>query len=118
MRENVFGIQRPEMIDCTVMTYHWGRSLLTIRLKRQNSPEVQYLKFGGVLYFAAPTEWNGARFDLCDASDCLDILIQMGKVPEFTTAEHLKERNINLYRVDIAFAPVTVIAHKASKYNG
>lgn len=118
MQENVFVIQRPEAVDCTIWTYQWAHAQLTLRLKRQNSPEIQYLRFSGVQYVAMPNEWSNARFDLLDDEDCLNLLVQVGKLPQGMSLEVFKTKGIYLYQVALPNAPVWVAAHNANKYNG
>lgn len=114
---NFFAIKKPETVDCAVMQYHWGRSQLIVRLKRQNSPEVQFIRFGGVEYVSAPIHWTGAEFTLQPASECLVLLQQVGRAGLFVTEEQLQERGISLYTVNLPESQVKIVARIANKYS-
>jgi hypothetical protein len=114
---NHFGVAQPDNVNCHVMEYHWGRNMLLIRLKRQNSPEVQYIKFGGVEYFAGPMEWTGANFTLRGAEECLQVLKDAERVGEFVTADMIKERGLSLYTAELGNSLVVIVSKSAHKYS-
>ncbi|MCU0514453.1 MAG: hypothetical protein MUE40_18015 [Anaerolineae bacterium] len=115
---NVFAILKPDMMNCMVAEYHWGRATMTVKLNRENSPEVHYIRFGGVEYFAGPMHWRGASFAQRPASDCLELLRRAGRVNEFVEEETLKERNIRLFVVQLEQSEVQIVCHLANKYSG
>jgi hypothetical protein len=115
---NVFAIQKPETIDCQVNEYHWGRSMMTLKLSRQGSPEIQYIKFAGVEVFSGPMIWTGANFILRPTTECLELLVVAGRANDFVTEKDLVERNIRLYAVELAQLHVQIICHTANKYSG
>ena len=115
---NAFGVMKPEMIECQVTQYHWGRSAMTVKLSRQGSPDIQYIKFGGVEVFSGPLTWMGANFVLRPTSECLELLQQSERVNDFVTEKDLNERNVRLYLVELQFIHVQIVCHQASKYSG
>lgn len=115
---NVFAVMKPEMIECQVTQYHWGRSMLTLKLSRQGSPEIQYIKFSGVEVFSGPLTWTGANFVLRPTSECLELLQIAERVNDFVTEKDLNERNIRLYMVELAQMQVQIVCHLANKYSG
>jgi hypothetical protein len=116
--ENIFGLLRPDMVDCMVTQYHWGRATLTVKLSRENSPDIQYLKFGGVEVFSGPLKWRGANFIQRPTSDCLELLQQAERVSEFVTEADLEERTIRLYVVELEHIHVQIVANMANRYSG
>lgn len=113
---NVFALQRPDMIECMVYDYHWGRGALTLRLQRENSPDIQYIKFSGVEYFSGPVKWKGANFSIRPTSECLELLQRAERVNELVTEDNLIERNIQLYTVELEHLPVLIVCHLANRY--
>jgi len=112
---NVFVIQRPETIHCVVMSYEWGKGLMTVKLSRQNSPDIQYIRFQGVEVFAGPMQWDGANFVLQPAASCLEVLQLAGRVSEFVTEKEIQERKLKLYTVDLPQMSVQIVCHVATK---
>lgn len=116
---NIFGIQRPEMMACMVTEYKWNRQVLTVKLKRDQSPEVFYLRFTRVEFFAGPMMWQGADFHIGNDADCLELLQLTGRIGEFATEDHIRKIGYKLYGVDIADGvTVQIIAGVANKYSG
>lgn len=115
---NVFAIQRPETIHCQIQDYHWGRGQLTIKLSRQNSPEISYLRFQGVEVYAGPMQWDGGNFVQQSTAACLEIMQIAGRASEFVTEAMLQERNMKLYTVELAQMQVQIVCHTATKYVG
>jgi|GEM_PF-2095778 hypothetical protein len=115
--ENFFKVPVPDNVACQVMEYHWGRATLLVRLRRQNSPEVQYIRFSGVEYFAGPMVWNGAAFDLRDPEECLNVLRDAGRVNDLVDVEQLVTHGLHLYTVTLPQTLVCVVAKQASRYS-
>lgn len=118
LKKNIFGLQRPEMFDCLVTSYAWGRQLLVIKLKRQNSPEVHYLRFSGVEFFCGPMHWRGASFTQASDAECLDLMRLLGRASEFTEERHIQQIGMNLYQVDLEQIQIQIIAHGVRRYAG
>ena len=112
---NVFAIQRPETIHCMVMSYDWGKGLLMVKLSRQNSPNIQYIRFQGVEVFAGPMQWDGGNFTQQPDAACLEVLQLAGRISEFATEKELKERKMRLYTVDLPQMSVQIVCHGAMK---
>jgi hypothetical protein len=115
---NVFEIPRPDMVDCMVAEYQWNRAILTVKLSRQNSPEVQYLKFGGVEVFSGPLHWTGANFVVRPTAECLELMQHVDRISEFVTEAQLEERGYKLYIVELRAAQVQVVCKMVNKYSG
>lgn len=116
---NIFGIQRPEMMECTITNYKWNRQILTVKVKRENSPEVFYLRFTKVEFFAGPTIWKGADFRIGSDADCLDILQMTGRIGDFATEAHIRQLGYKLYGVDIGEnITLQIISAKVNKFSG
>lgn len=119
MPDNFFALKQPEAYDCQIRQYKWGGGAMHIRLKRKNSPEVQYLKFSGLEFFCGPLQWEGANFGIRSTADCLAILQKHGCVSPFVEVQHLEERNIRLYVVEIGGdVPVQIIANRVNRFSG
>jgi len=118
MGQNYFGVRRPDMIECTIMDYKWGHKVMTVRLKRENSPEIQYIKFSSVEFFAGPMMWKGADFEVLPDADCLEMLQLTGTLNDFATEKHVKTLGYKLYAVNIGEVMIQIVASKANKYSG
>ena len=118
MENNFFGIRHPMTMDCTVKDYRWSGSSLVIQLNRQNSPEVQYLRFRGVEYYAGPFKWTGANFKIRPASDCLQLLREANRISDLVEEHHLEERGMQLYIVELPESEVHIIANYAARLIG
>ncbi|XWX05364.1 hypothetical protein VZO05_07330 [Aggregatilineales bacterium SYSU G02658] len=116
--ENVFAINQPENVHCMVYSYQWGRANLVIRLKRQNSAEVQYIRFSGVEYFAGPMKWDNAAFDLRSAEECLSLLRDAGRANEHMTIEHVEQLQLRLLTVTLPNTLVCIVAKQYSRHSG
>jgi len=115
---NAFAIMKPEMIECMITEYHWGRSMMTLKLSRQGTPDIQYIKFAGVEVFSGPLTWTGANFILRPTSECLELLQSAERISEYVTEKDLIERNILLYIIELQFIQVQIVCHMANKYSG
>lgn len=116
--KNVFGVQQPDKVDVMVQQYHWGRTTLLLRLKRQNSPEVQYIKFQGVEYFMGPMEWTDAAFEQRPDEECLQVMRDTGRANDIMTVQHLQDKSIRLYTIERPNTTIAIIAHLAHRYSG
>ena len=114
---NIFAIQKPDLFHCLVVSYQWGRGLMTLRLTRKNSPDVQYIRFHGVEVFAGPMKWDGANFVQQPSAACLEVLQLAGRVNEFVTEQALQERKFKLYTVDLPQMSVQIVCNMANKYS-
>jgi hypothetical protein len=116
---NIFGIQRPEMMECSITSYKWNRQILTVKIKRENSPEVFYLRFTRVEFFAGPMMWKGADFRTGSDADCLELLQMTGRIGEFATEDTIRQIGYKLYGVDVGDnVTLQIIAAKANKFSG
>jgi hypothetical protein len=112
---NVFGIQRPETIRCLVARYEWGKGLMTVRLTRQSSPDIYYIRFQGLEVFAGPMKWEGGNFVLQPVASCLEVLQMAGRASEFATERDIQERKFKLYTVDLPQMSVQIVCTLATK---
>ena len=115
---NYFKVGMPENVDCIVQEYRWGRKTLLIKFKRVNSPEVQYVKFSGVEYFAGPVEWTNANFEVRSTEECLNLMRDVGRANEHVTEEHLIANNLQLLTVTLPHTIVAIVAKSITRYSG
>lgn len=115
---NVFGIAIPEQVECMVQKYQWGRAVLILRLKRLNSPEVQYIRFTGVEYFAGPMKWTGAQIDQRTDEECMQLLRDAGRINDLVTLEHIQALTYALYTVTLPQTLVCAVSRQAHRYSG
>lgn len=115
---NIFGIQRPDMMHCTISEYKWGRQTLIIKMKRENSPEVQYLRFQKVEFFSGPMHWRGASFEVRPTEECLEIMQLTELIGEFAELDHIAQLGLKLYQVSLENVAVQIIAGRVSRISG
>lgn len=115
---NVFAIQRAESFHVQVMEYQWSRSAFSLKLSRQSSPDIQYVRFNGVEVFAGPMQWDGANFMLQPAAACLEVLQVAARLPDFATEKDVQERKLKLYTVELPQMSVQIVCTMASKQAG
>lgn len=111
--QNVFKLGTPDQIECRVQEYQWGRGTLLVRLKRLNSPEVQYLKFTGVEYFAGPMLWMGALVNQQSDEECLMLMRSVGR-----SNETIPTSLCQLYTISLPDTRICIIARQATRYSG
>jgi hypothetical protein len=116
--ENFFKVGQPYNVDCMVQEYRWGRRTLLLRLKRHNSPEVQYIKFSGVEYFAGPMEWTSANFGVRSDEECLALLRDAGRANELFTLEHLTANKYQLFTVQLDHTLIAIVSKGVTRYSG
>jgi hypothetical protein len=112
---NVFALKGPDSIHCTIMSYDWGKGLLTVKLSRLNSPEISYIRFQGTEVFAGPMQWDSGNFVLQPAAACLEVLQLAGRISEFATEKDIQERKFKLYTVDLPQMSVQIVCHTVMK---
>jgi hypothetical protein len=91
---------------------------MVIRLKRQSSAEVQYIRFSGVEYFAGPMMWDNAAFELRSAEECLALLRDAGRANDHMTVEHIEQLKLRLLTVTLPNTLVCIVSKQYSRHSG
>ena len=78
---NIFNITDSDQYRCQVHHYHSRVSRLYLRVfKGQQDTPVFYLLFSDVAYFDCPVNWQGANFQIAEADDCIQLMLDAGLV--------------------------------------
>jgi hypothetical protein len=94
--ENVFGIENPDEISCSIRFYTPSHSQLCIRLFGNSSTSTtestSYVTFAGVRYFQCPSTWKGANFKTAPLEECFNLISDI-------SAEEGRESLLQSYRL-------------------
>lgn len=117
--KNAFNISDPARYRCQVFHYHRKLSRLYLSVYQgQRQEPAFYLLFSDVAYIEAPMSWRGARFDIAERDECIDLMLALGLVGEairqFPDAYASITDYARLYRARALHSEIRIIAGSAA----
>lgn len=101
---NILGLENPNELECSIMEYKSGLSVLQIRLYESLAYSEKFftLEITNLFYLSCPNQWKGANFRLANELEAIKFLRRFPQYKQIPD-EILKDLTLLMVLEDVPF---------------